>query len=139
MKFKINSKFNIKNPQSILKHDFYQVQGYKSGKKKKSIIRFRDIDCLFPTMPAKKPIKKTDIIFTGIRDTDQDHLFPTVPAASSSSLEQTETKLKKKKPQKMKIKKKKKKKQQLSQPMMIVASNKDPSLGLLRVLGEYVG
>ena len=58
MKFKINSKFNIKNPQSILKHDFYWVQGYRSGKKKKkSIIRFRDIDCLFPTVPAEKPTK----------------------------------------------------------------------------------
>jgi len=43
-------------------------------------------------------LNKTHMIFTRFRDTDQDRLFPTVPAASSSPSEQTETKLKKKKP-----------------------------------------
>ena len=58
MKFKINSKFNIK---------------------------------------INSKLNKTHMIFTRFRDIDQDFLFPTVTAASSSPSEQMETKLKKKK------------------------------------------
>ena len=68
MKFKINSKFNIKIFFSNSKLN----------------------------IKMNSKLNKTHMIFTGSRDTDQDRLFPTVPMASSSPSQQMETKLKKK-------------------------------------------
>ena len=68
MKFKINSKFNIKIFFSNSKLN----------------------------IKMNSKLNKTHMIFTGSRDTDQDRLFPTMSAASSSPSEQTEINLKKK-------------------------------------------
>ena len=70
MKFKINSKFNIKI--------FFSNSKFNIN--------------------INSKLNKTHMIFIGFRDIDQDRLFPTVSAALISLSKQTETKLKKKKP-----------------------------------------
>ena len=79
MKFKINSKFNIKiffsnSKLNIKMNSKFNIKIFFSNSK----------------------LNKTHMIFTGSRDTNQGRLFPTVPMASSSPSQQMETKLKKK-------------------------------------------
>ena len=75
MKFKINSKFNIKiffsnSKLNIKMNSKFNIKIFFSNSK------------LNIKMNSK--LNKTHMIFTGSRDTDQDRLFPTVPMASSS-------------------------------------------------------